>query len=249
MTISMKEELKEEYKDYYYKIKDLSQKFSSTQKSQFKKQSISVWESKSTKEYYSSNNVSIDLHLNKLIPIPTNILDVGCGVGRFFKLFNTIGVNITAIDKDPLAIAMCTLNNSDTNITLINNDFSKITIESESYDSVISYNALYHCKREDFFNCIDKIHKILKTNGYFLFTLKTLKNNGEALEGATNIQNNTFIGCNMPDFDNLHHFCDEAEIQKIEKMFSKVIHKDPIPVIKKYGEIVQAAGYYLILQK
>ena len=53
----------------------------------------------------------------------------------------------------------------------------------------------------------------------------------------------------MPDYWDLHHFSDEAEVEGIEGLFRKTVVRREIEMVENDGVIVQGKGLYLILEK
>ena len=65
---------------------------------------------------------------------PNNILDVGCGAGRFALYFQKLGWNVTAVDNSPLIskiAKLCGVKN------IINKDIEKIDLPSEYFNTIL----------------------------------------------------------------------------------------------------------------
>jgi SAM-dependent methyltransferase len=245
--ISINQAIITKYSDIYTRLKQYSKALNINDIDNRKNNGKSVWEHKATREFYKSS--SLNLHLDKIYITPTKILDIGCGAGRAIKILNKYfdSANILGIDIDPIAIGLSISEfANNTKITFEQTDFTDYKF-ADNYDIIVAYNSLYHSKKEIWLDSLQKIQTLLTPNGFVLLTIKTVEGNEETLIGATEMEENTWLGCNMPDYENLHHFTDEDELWYIESLF-EVVYKEEIPLIKKDNNIVQAKGYYLILK-
>jgi SAM-dependent methyltransferase len=207
----------------------------------------SLWEYPEIYEHYSGSTPN--LHLEKLETSPRTVLDIGCGAGRTLELFAKLGCELVGIEENPRAIELCQKRYCNSNIRLINDRFHDGSLNDAKFDVVVAYNSIYHSKKDEFFAAIKQISKILNPGGYLLLTIKTVNGNEAVFEGATEIEQNTWIGCNFPDYETVHHFCTYEEITEIESLFYKTVYKEPIPLIRSNGMIVQGQGFYMILKK
>lgn len=252
-TISMKpatiEQFNEKYKELFGTAKPLKPLLDEYQ-SVHSLDGKSIWIWPEIYDHYST--APPNLHLEKLEPPVRTVLDIGCGVGRALELFALMGCEVTGIDEDSHAIELCQNKFRDRKIgpiKFINDRFRDGSLNDAKFDVVIAYNSIYHCKKEEFFSVIKHISKILNPGGYLLLTVKTVDGNQAVFEGATQIEPNTWIGCNYPDYQVVHHFCTYEEIAEIEALFSKTVYKEEIPLVRSDGMIVQGQGFYMMLRK
>lgn len=112
---------------------------------------------------------------SKYIKKTDKILDIGCGAGRTtINLYKNGYKNIVGLDiaNNLLAFATnyCKTHNLD--ILFVNQSATDINFEDEKFDAVVfSYNGLMciPCEKNRK-KALSEIHRILKTNGVFIFT-------------------------------------------------------------------------------
>ena len=217
----------------------------------------------STKNYYGdARSLAPDLKLHLLLGLPKelSVLDIGCGGGRMVKaLAASFDCDYIGIDRDPIAI-------QSSRDMLINQKKSRFKqhefldyvahVKDDSFDIVIAYNSIYHANRDDFFSAITQAHRCTKKGGYFLLTIKTVVGNEHAMKprpGFSRISvdaHNSYLNCNFPDHGNIHHFCNDNEIEQIKSMFLLVHEEQSAAKIDPItSEVIHGAGTYFILQK
>jgi len=222
---------------------------------------VSLFESEGIRSLYDKDR-EVELYPDLYIDKIKTMLDIGVGVGRSLKYFldKKPPIQIYAMDKDADALANCRKNYSkEVNIRYIEqeftgNDSDEFPLKNGSVDLIIAYNSIYHNLYSDFMAILNRIYRLLSSDGYLVLTLKTLRGNEDVFANATNIEKeknkfHTYVGCKYPDALVPHHFCTDGEIDEICKMFGEIMKKEPIELITRANEIVQGAGYTLVLKK
>ncbi len=204
----------------------------------------------SSKEYRSFySGTSPYLHIDKIDSNFYTVLDIGCGLGRTIRPFLEYNCKIVGIEHDEYAINFLKSNQAYQKVELIHGSFDLSLVGERKFDIIVAYNSIYHCKYNEMFKIIDQLKSILNEGGHLLLTVKSTEGNDAALNGGKEIEANTWIKVNMPDCDVPHHFCDEADRQKIIKSFAKLIYSEEIKLLWSNDVIVQAKGFYYILKK
>lgn len=217
----------------------------------------SLFVNQAIKEFYGVHAKVPDLHLDVIGDIKGEILDLGTGAGRLIQCFiDRDNCHITAMDKDDAALEECRKaynGYSDEKITYENATFDEKSFSENHFDLIVAYNSLYHTDRATLFSYIQRVYVILKKDGYFLFTLKTMDGNEEIYKDAGELYpdrpEHTYMNTKFPDYQFPHHFCDDEEIETYINMFSEVVFEEEIPFLTRHGEIVQGKGKYFILRK
>jgi len=98
------------------------------------------------------------------------ILDLGCGHGRDCKYFEDKGFFPIGIDlsEKMLDVARNSCNKS----LFLNMDMRNIGKILWKFDGVWSCGSLYHLKKNEIFDVLLKIYRILKTDGIFFIAVK-----------------------------------------------------------------------------
>jgi len=124
---------------------------------------------------YSSNR---DLFRNKkylnilrnYLKPNSEILDIGCGAGKPIDQFLVSkGYKVTGIDISKKQIELAKQNVPQA--VFLVKDMSGLDFLKNSFDTVVSFYAIFHIPRENHLNLFKKILEILKPGGYFLATL------------------------------------------------------------------------------
>lgn len=110
--------------------------------------------------------------INKYLDSPKEILDIGGGSGRFAIPFQNSGHHVTVLDLSEPALTILKERNS--TIKLIHSDFLQWQPSHEnSFDLILSIEVLLYIK--DLIGFFNKVHRLLKKNGIFIFTATNKK--------------------------------------------------------------------------
>ncbi len=89
------------------------------------------------------------------------VLDVGCGTGRFLE-YATHGLDVSAA-----MLAVARLKHPEKN--LVQADAFATPFEDETFDAALSMHMVMHLEATDLERLLTEMHRILKTNGCFVF--------------------------------------------------------------------------------
>lgn len=98
-----------------------------------------------------------------------NILDVGCGTGRWSKYLSDKANDIEAVDPSKAVFSAARLLQNNTNVRVAQAGVDTIPFEDNSFDFVFSLGVLHHIPNTE--EAMKKCVKKLKPNGYFLVYL------------------------------------------------------------------------------
>ncbi|MDE7260893.1 MAG: methyltransferase domain-containing protein [Oscillospiraceae bacterium] len=100
------------------------------------------------------------------------VLDLGCGTGleleQYFVLNPT--AQITGIDLSKGMLAALKHKFSDKQLCLIYGSYFDVPLGSEDFHAAVSVESLHHFPAEQKLSLYGKLHKSLKTGGYFILT-------------------------------------------------------------------------------
>jgi ubiquinone/menaquinone biosynthesis C-methylase UbiE len=134
-------------------------------------QKIYIEEAK--KGLWKSEEILIKKHFKQ----NSSILDIGCGTGRTTIALHKTGYNITGIDFSDKMIenAIIIANNLHLKINYVIGNATNLKFSSESFDNALfSFNGLTQIPlQEKRIQALKEICRILKSNGYFIFTINS----------------------------------------------------------------------------
>jgi len=144
------------------------------------------------KNFYESDSVAYDLRWEKKGGQKTseaqkqivnyfikswkgyNILEIGCGSGRFSSLLASSSRNVTYMDltKGMLDVTKNKLKQEEHSFVGVNGSVINIPFANETKDAIISINVMNHI--EDFKNSLVEFKRVLKPNGKLLINVTNL---------------------------------------------------------------------------
>jgi ubiquinone/menaquinone biosynthesis C-methylase UbiE len=150
----------------------------------------------------------------KLLPARGKILDLGCGVGVDSGFAASKGFIVTGIDlsKGMLKIAKSKYTNVDFHL----GDMRKIKFPNGYFDGIIASFSLIHITKKELPEIIEKINKLLKSNGLLYIALQA----GKTRE----------IFINEPFYHNKKLFLNVISSREIKKL----LKENGFEVIKKF---------------
>ena len=144
----------------------------------------------------------------------SDVLDLGCGLGRHAVAFAKAGFRVTAIDTSEAAIAHLKEWAQKLGVAIRARvcDVFDASLQDNSFDITLSYNVIYHGFRDQFARTIERVHRLLKPSGLFLFTCPSRKD-GKYGHGEQ-IAPHTFRSAKSVIPGDIHYFADEQDLNE-----------------------------------
>ena len=103
------------------------------------------------------------------------ILDIGCGGGRYVKLFAEQGFATYGIDfsSEGLRQTEVMLKKNNLNAELKQSDMRNIPYENKFFDGVVSFGSLYYSDSNGMKKGIGELYRVLKNSGKALIVVRT----------------------------------------------------------------------------
>lgn len=140
-----------------------------------------------------------DSHVTDLMPFfeqsgVDRILDLGCGLGRHFRLYGSYGFRVVGIDISKKAVEAAR-RASPRKGCLIRADMAKLPFKEESFGLVISWRVVHLARMQAVVDTISEVKRVTKKGGYMYASLRSVNNTlysiGKA--GGKEIEKNTFV--------------------------------------------------------
>jgi len=109
-----------------------------------------------------------------LVPLRGKWLDVGCGTGYFSRMLTQSGVSVVGIDASVAMIEEARIRaarqpGAGTARFEVVRTVEKIPFESAEFDACIVLSVIEYLNDPD--ACLDEVSRILKSGGYFIFSI------------------------------------------------------------------------------
>ncbi|HZJ41465.1 MAG TPA: class I SAM-dependent methyltransferase [Patescibacteria group bacterium] len=152
-----------------------------------------------------------------------NVLDVGCGNGKYLVFLKTNGFEVSGVDSSPTAVQMTKeALGSDAGIICAN--MYNCDMALSSYDLVISIAAIHHGLKREVNNAVKHIYDALLPGGHFFITLPD--NEGSShwtmMTNHKEIEPGTRIPLSGPEKDLPHSSFTQDEIKTMFSNFKNI---------------------------
>ena len=150
------------------------------------------------------------------------VLDLGCGIGRHAIAFAKAGFQVSATDISEEAIRRLRGEADRLGLSIATQvcDMSSRAFPALSFDIVVSYNVIYHGRREQFARAIELVWCALKPCGLFFFTCPT-REDGKYGHGEC-VAPHTYLSSNSVTPGDIHYFSDSADLHGLLDRF--IVH-------------------------
>jgi SAM-dependent methyltransferase len=152
-----------------------------------------------------------------------NVLDIGCGNGKYLVFLKSLGFKVAGIDSSPTAVAMTKEALGDDSGILGANMY-EYTPPTSHYDLIISIAAIHHGLKKQVNDAIQRVYDALAPGGHFFITLPD--NSGSAhwtiMADHREIEPGTRVPLSGPEKDLPHSSFTAAEIMKMFSKFKNV---------------------------
>lgn len=151
-----------------------------------------------------------------------NVLDIGCGDGRYLKYLQDNNFKITGIDSSHSAIMLAKNLLKDSSI-LLEMDMFEYIPEKNHFDLIISHAALHHGIKSNVIKLVNRFCRSLIVSGKFFISLPSddsLKN-WVMMSNHKKLEDGTCIPLAGPEMGLPHSFYSENEINSIFSMFGE----------------------------
>ncbi|MDD2807507.1 MAG: class I SAM-dependent methyltransferase [Patescibacteria group bacterium] len=152
------------------------------------------------------------------------VLDIGCGTGKYASWLINQGFQVDGIDSSPTAVQMTKdLLGGQAGMIKEANMF-KFSIAKNKYDLIISVATIQHGIKKDIQNLINKIHSALVAGGKTFITMPDLESSKKwkTFKSHQDLGDSTFAPLAGPEQGLPHSFFTKVEVQKLFAKFSKV---------------------------
>jgi len=158
-----------------------------------------------------------DSHVAQLMPYfehsgVDRVLDLGCGLGRHFKLYGSYGFRIVGIDLSQKAVRSARAA-SPRKGCLLRADMSRLPFKAGSFDLVISWRVVHLARLRVVHDTIAEVKRVLKPGGFLYCSLRSTNNTLYHIgkETGAEVEPNTFVMGDSALKGLTYHFFDGDE--------------------------------------
>lgn len=177
----------------------------------------------------------------------SQVLDLGCGIGRHSLLLAKNGFQVSAFDlsEDAIKILANTAEEESLIITTQSGDMLSLPYEDGSFDGIIAFHVIYHTTEEGLKQVLQEILRILKPAGEVFLTLLSRSDPSFSDTKHKKISDNVLVKLEGVEKDIPHIYMDEQMIFALLKDFTIIdfYHKEEI------RESSRNCHYFLLLSK
>jgi SAM-dependent methyltransferase len=175
--------------------------------------------------------------------------DLGCGIGRHTVLLAKAGFDVYASDISRSAISQLNdwLKKEGLTAKTYVCDMVKGPFKEKFFDFVLSYNVIYHTRREKMKKTIKHVYEILKPGGYFYFTCPSTKDGryGSGIKVAPQ----TYKCDKALDKGEIHYFTTTKDLKEFLAKFKTISIKLSEGTFNNKGEERFYSDWQILVQK
>jgi len=149
-----------------------------------------------------------------------NVLDIGCGTGKYLEFLKLKGFKTDGIDSSETAVEMTKKTLGDDSEILHVNMF-EFAIPKNKYDLVISISTIHHGTKGQVQNLINRIHEAIIKRGRIFITVPDFESSKKwnTFKNHEKIDERTFSPLSGPEKGLPHSFYTKEEAKKLFSMF------------------------------
>ncbi|NBI05414.1 class I SAM-dependent methyltransferase [Senegalia massiliensis] len=172
------------------------------------------------------------------------VLDLGCGIGRhsIFLSQNDFDVYAHDLSESGLRKLDEVSSKEGLNIKINLGDMVSLPYESNFFNCILAYNAIYHTDRVGIEKVISEIKRTLKDNGEIYLTFNSKNNPSFNNPSNEKIGENTIIKTEGKEKGIPHYYVDEKEVRRLMKDF-KIIS---LRHVEEIGDDWRSWHYYVL---
>ena len=177
-----------------------------------------------------------------------NVLDLGCGEGRYSLYLSDYVRNVISVDSSFVGIkklrSLC--NEKKKNITAICEDVRSFTFPTDTFDLVVMATLLDHLDKAEQQELMAKVFNALKIGGSVYANVFTTNDPGYEKNRKSAFQTNCKISETAPA---IKHYFEPSELKLLFKQFDILEYSELIEEDMSHGSVHNHGWAYIIANK
>lgn len=151
----------------------------------------------------------------------TNVLDLGCGIGRNAIYLAKMGFQVSAFDlsEDGLAQLKKEAQGGNLNIDTRLGDMLSLPYESGYFDCLLAFHSIYHTDYTGLVTVLSEMRRVTKKDGQILVTFNSKESAAWTLFSDRRINEYTLYKTEGPEVDVPHTYVEYADVLNLMKEF------------------------------
>ncbi len=157
----------------------------------------------------------------------TQVLDLGCGLGRHAQYLASQGFACVGVDASPTGIAQAQRAAEAAGLAIDYRvgQFRELPFADASFGLAIAWNVVYHGDGQTVRQVLAEVHRLLAPGGLYLGTMLSQRNHGYGI--GEQVAENTFIVPDGPaDKAHPHFYCNAAALLRLHQGFEVLQLRD-----------------------
>jgi SAM-dependent methyltransferase len=151
----------------------------------------------------------------------TNVLDLGCGIGRNAIYLAKIGFSVSAFDlsEDGLAQLKKEAQRENLNIDIKLGDMLTLPYETKFFNCLLAFHSIYHTDYVGLVKIISEMRRVTKKDGQLFVTFNSKDSDAWNLFSDRRIDEYTLFKTEGPEVDVPHTYLEYADVLNLMKEF------------------------------